>query len=151
MHTATLKSGEGCASKAALESQAVSLAAAQTRPRRGGRGRAWAAGKTLGLKKTLPRQTQIQVHGRKKRKRESESLAFRASPPPDPPAQMWGHMWVPGCHMVPDFSAVIPAPPLGPRLFLGSQCQGCGLPAAFCQGWVGETLGTEGVFWFTPS
>lgn len=40
---------------------------ARGRGQEGGAARAaWTAGKTLGLKKTLPRQTEIQVHGKKK-------------------------------------------------------------------------------------
>lgn len=76
MHTATLKSGEWCASKAAPRpgQSAFRWALCSRRgpgPAEGaGRGWAWTAGKTLGLKKTLPRQTQIQVHGKKKVGRE---------------------------------------------------------------------------------
>lgn len=67
MHTATLKSGEGSASKAAhspARQQFPGLALRHDQEGQGG-GRAWAAGKTLGLKKTLLRQTQTQVHGKK--------------------------------------------------------------------------------------
>lgn len=76
MHTATLKSGEWCASKAAPRPGQSAFRWAlcsrrRPRPAEGaGRGWAWTAGKTLGLKKTLPRQTQIQVHGKKKVGRE---------------------------------------------------------------------------------
>ena len=89
MNTATLKSGEGRASKAPRGPEL------QTRARRGREGAdLGCGGKTLGLKQTLPRQTQIQVPGKKWG--ESESPASQSSPSSDPLAQMWGHMWVPG-------------------------------------------------------
>lgn len=133
MHTATLKSGEGAHQRRPWPG------APDTSGQGGaGRERTWAAGKTLGLKQTLPRQTQIQVPGKKRG--ESESPTSQSSPSSDPLAQMWGHMWVPG--MIPGLSAVMPVPPLGPGLVLGRKCLLPGMGG-------GEVRGRR-IFWFFP-
>lgn len=83
MHTATLKSGEGCASKAALgEPGSISLAGTleEGQEEQGGGAGARAAGKTLGLKKTLPRQSQIQVHGKVKAQQPRPALLWTLLP-----------------------------------------------------------------------
>lgn len=147
MHTATLKSGGWCASKAAPGAWSVSISVAQAQAgasatdqgqAHGGQGgAAWTAGKTVGFKKTLPRQTQIQPHGKKQLVGEEAVRAH--GPRPD----LHLHL-LPNCGGTKgclDSLPLCPVPTPWRRAVIRGTGQGCGLPTVSCQGWMEAGLG----------
>lgn len=122
MHTATLKSGEGFASKAAFgpgpARQRFTGLVLQTQPGGAERGRAGLQEKHLGLGKHSQTNPNLGPWGKRGKAKAQHP---RASTPLDPSAQMWGDTC--GCPVEGwSLSAVMPVPPLGSGLFLGRKC-----------------------------